>query len=180
KNKYNLNEIDELMSFSEDIGASSCHMLFLVDVGRGKLIGEHQLSKEEYKQAINEIITKEASIRIKPTCAPQYKVEAKFKELETVGGRGCIAGISYCSILPNGDVHICPYTPVKVDSIRDRPFDEIWNTNEVFLSLRDYSNYKGRCGECNYIDICGGCRARAYSATGDWLEEDPYCLLDLH
>ena len=161
------------------ICALSCHMLFLVDVGRGKTIDVTQLDKTEYKDTINKIIKKDLAIKIKPTCAPQYKVEAMFKDIPTVGGRGCIAGISYCSILPNGDVHICPYTPVKVDSIRERDFDDIWKNNEVFLKLRDYTQYKGKCGSCRYIDICGGCRARAFSATGDWLEADPYCLLDV-
>lgn len=176
--KYNLDHIDAVMEYAESAGALSCHMLFLVDVGRGKDIECTQLDKAEYKNAINKIISKKLDIRIKPTCAPQYKVEALLNGILSIGGRGCIAGISYCSILPNGDVHICPYTPVKVDSIRERPFDEIWKYNEVFNSLRDFAQYKGRCGSCSYIDICGGCRARAFSSTGDWLEADPYCLLD--
>lgn len=177
--RYNLGDIDEVMEYAEKVGASSCHMLFLVDVGRGKTIDVTQLDKTEYKDTINKIIEKDLDIRIKPTCAPQYKVEAMFKDIPAVGSRGCIAGISYCSILPNGDVHICPYTPVKVDSIRERDFDDIWQNNEVFLRLRDFSQYKGKCGSCKYIDICGGCRARAFSATGDWLEADPYCILDI-
>lgn len=176
--KYNLDDIDEVMEYAKKVGSLSSHMLFLVDVGRGKKIEATQLNKKEYKDTINKIIEKDIGIRIKPTCAPQYKVEALFKGISAVGGRGCIAGISYCSILPNGDVHICPYTPVKVDSIREKDFDDIWENNDTFLKLRDYNQYKGRCGSCKYIDICGGCRARAFSATGDWLEADPYCLLE--
>ena len=177
--KYNMDDIDAVLEFAESQGAVSCHMLFLVDVGRGKNIEVNQLSKKEYKDRINKILSNNFDLRVKPTCAPQYKVEALLKDIPAVGGRGCIAGISYCSILPKGDVHICPYTPVKVDSIRERSFDEIWQSNEVFKSLRDFSKYKGKCGNCKYIDICGGCRARAFSATGDWLEADPYCLLDV-
>ena len=176
--KFNVNEIDEILKLAESHGAASCHMLFLVDVGRGKNIDSTQLTKEEYKETIHKILQSRSDMRVKPTCAPQYKVEALLKGLPSVGGRGCIAGISYCSVLPNGDVHICPYTPVKVDSIRKRPFDEIWRGNEVFNKLRDFSQYSGKCGECGYIKICGGCRARAFSATGDWLGADPYCLLD--
>ncbi len=176
--RCNLDDLDEVMEYADKIGALSCHMLFLVDVGRGKDIEVTRLSKAEYRKTIHKIIGKDLAIKVKPTCAPQYKVEAMFKDIPTVGSRGCIAGISYCSILPNGDVHICPYTPVKVDSIRARDFNDIWETNEVFLKLRDFTQYKGRCGRCQYIDLCGGCRARAFSATGDWLAEDPYCLLD--
>lgn len=177
--KYNADHIDSILEFAESLKAVSSHMLFLVDVGRGKNIEVTQLSKREYKDTINKILSNKSDMRVKPTCAPQYKVEALFKGIPSIGGRGCIAGISYCSILPNGDVHICPYTPVKVDSIRENSFEEIWRNNEVFNKLRDFSQYKGKCGSCRYIDICGGCRARAFSATGDWLEADPYCLLDV-
>jgi radical SAM protein with 4Fe4S-binding SPASM domain len=178
--KDNLKEIDNIMNFASDFGAVSSHMLFLVEVGRGKNIGYTSLSKAEYKNAINTIIDKnlDFNFRVKPTCAPQYKVEALFKGIDTPGGRGCIAGTSYCSILPNGDVHICPYAPVKVANVREEAFDSIWEHNEVFKKLRDFKNYKGNCGSCRHIDICGGCRARAFNNSGDWLGEDPFCLLE--
>lgn len=177
--KDNLKEIDEIINFASSFGAASCHMLFLVAVGRGKNIGYTSLNRLEYKEAINTILNKnlDFDIRVKPTCAPQHKVEAIIKGIETPGGRGCIAGISYCSILPNGDVHICPYAPVKVANIREEAFDSIWENNEIFKMLRDYKNYKGSCGSCRYINICGGCRARAFNSSGDWLNEDPLCLL---
>lgn len=178
--KNNLKEIDNIMSFASNFGAVSSHMLFLVEVGRGKNIGDTCLDKEQYKKAINTIINKnlELDIRVKPTCAPQYKVEALLKGVESPGGRGCIAGTSYCSILPNGDVHICPYAPVKVASVREDTFDNIWKNNEIFKKLRDFKSYKGSCGSCKHINICGGCRARAFNYSGDWLDEDPFCLLD--
>lgn len=179
--KQNLDEIDGIADFASKLGAVSSHMLFLVDTGRGKEIKETSLDIKEYKKAINKIIDKnlELNIQVKPTCAPQYKVESLLRGIEPVkkATRGCIAGISYCSVLPNGDVHICPYAPVKVANVKEEPFDYIWENNEVFNQLRDYKNYKGKCGHCQYINICGGCRARAFSSTGDWLEEDPYCLL---
>ncbi|WFA09365.1 radical SAM protein [Tissierella sp. Yu-01] len=178
--KNNLNEIEKIADFASELGAVSSHMLFLVDTGRGRDIKEVSLSKTEYKEAINQIIHKdlELNIRVKPTCAPQYKVESLLKGIEPkANSRGCIAGISYCSILPNGDVHICPYAPVKVASVREESFDYIWENNEVFKKLRDYKSYKGKCGHCKYINLCGGCRARAFSSSGDWLEEDPYCLI---
>lgn len=178
--KDNLKEIEDIMGFASDIGASSSHMLFLIEVGRGKDIGYTSLNKGEYKEAINAIIDRnlDLDIRVKPTCAPQYKVEALLKGIDAPGGqRGCIAGISYCSILPNGDVHICPYAPVKVANIREETFDNIWENNETFKKLRDFKNYQGKCGSCRYINICGGCRARAFNYSGDWLDEDPLCLL---
>ena len=180
--KQNLDEIEEIAAFASKLGAASSHMLFLVDTGRGKNIKDSSIDIKEYKTAINRIIDKdlELDILVKPTCAPQYKVESLLRGIKPQQNttRGCIAGISYCSILPNGDVHICPYAPVKVASIREEAFDYIWENNEIFNKLRDFKSYKGQCGQCKYINICGGCRARAYSNTGDWLEEDPYCLLE--
>ena len=88
--KYNLDHIDSVMEYANATGASSCHMLFLVDVGRGKNIEATQLNKKEYKDTINRILDKKIDVRVKPTCAPQYKVEAMFKDIPSVGGRGCI------------------------------------------------------------------------------------------
>lgn len=177
--KENLLEIDSIMNYAADLGAVSSHLLFLVEVGRGKNIGYTSLSKEEYKTAVDTILdkSKNLDIRVKPTCAPQYKVEALMKGIDTLGGRGCIAGTKYCSILPNGDVHICPYAPIKVASVREEAFDSVWNNNEIFKKLRDFKSYKGSCGSCKHINICGGCRARAFNYSGDWLDEDPLCLL---
>jgi radical SAM protein with 4Fe4S-binding SPASM domain len=52
---------------------------------------------------------------------------------------------------------------------------EIWHTSELFESLRAFEKYKGRCGECEYINVCGGCRARADAVLEDYLEEEPFC-----
>jgi len=54
-------------------------------------------------------------------------------------------------------------------------FADIWNNSEVFLALRNFSNLKGKCGICEFRKVCGGCRARAYEATGDFLAEEPLC-----
>jgi radical SAM protein with 4Fe4S-binding SPASM domain len=54
-------------------------------------------------------------------------------------------------------------------------FADIWRTSEVFLKLRDYDNLEGKCGCCEYKRVCGGCRARAYEATGNYLAEEPLC-----
>ena len=69
----------------------------------------------------------------------------------------------------------CGYLEVVAGNIRERGFREIWEESELFLKLRDPDNYKGKCGRCEYRVICGGCRARAFAATGDYLEEEPLC-----
>lgn len=177
--KNNLGELKDIIEYA-DSKSCSCFFFFLVDVGRGKDIYKYALSKEEYKYAIDFILdkSKEVSVELKPTCAPQFMVEAFEKEIPMRYTRGCIAGISYCCVLPNGDVHICPYSPVKAGSVREQNFADIWKNSRVFNSLRDFNNYKGKCHNCKHINLCGGCRARAFSHTSDYLEEDIYCLLE--
>ena len=177
--KKNIGELQDMIDFAES-KSCACFFFFLVNVGRGKEIYDYALNKDEYKYAIDFILSKskEVSVELKPTCAPQFMAEAFNKKIPMRYTRGCIAGISYCCVLPNGDVHICPYSPVKAGSIREQPFDDIWKNSEVFTRLRDFNNYKGKCNNCKHINICGGCRARAFSHTDDYLEEDIYCSLE--
>lgn len=98
-------------------------------------------------------------IELKPTCAPQFMPMAKEMDIPMRYSRGCLAGIAYCCIIPNGDVHICPYLPISTGNIREKSFDKIWKESEIFNKLRDFSKYEGKCGECGSVEICGGCRA---------------------
>ena len=75
-----------------------------------------------------------------------------------------------------GKVKGCGYLDVEAGDIRKESFSEVWVNSPLFSQLRDLSNLKGKCGACEYKGICGGCRARAYEATGDYLEVEPYCI----
>ncbi len=89
--------------------------------------------------------------------------------------RGCLAGTSVCFISNEGAVYPCGYLPVSAGDTRSSSFADIWNDSPVFAQLRDFKSYEGKCGECRYGAICGGCRARAYAATGSFLAEEPFC-----
>jgi MoaA/NifB/PqqE/SkfB family radical SAM enzyme len=52
----------------------------------------------------------------------------------------------------------------------------IYQNSPVFLRVRDYSQIKGKCGVCEFKNICGGSRSRAYAITGDSMRSDPYCV----
>lgn len=177
--KDNKEGILDIIDFSKEIGATSNHPFFLVEVGRGKNLKKEALNSKEYIDMINKILDKqsEIDIELKPTCAPQFMSLAKKRGVNMRFSRGCIAGIGYCCILPNGDVHICPYLPKVVGNVREDSFDRIWRESEIFNELRDFKKYKGRCGSCKDISICGGCRARAYISTGDYLGEDPISIM---
>ena len=89
--------------------------------------------------------------------------------------RGCLAGTSVCFISNEGAVYPCGYLPVSAGDTRVQRFADIWNDSPVFQDLRDPEALGGKCGECRYQALCGGCRARAYAATGSFLAEEPFC-----
>jgi radical SAM protein with 4Fe4S-binding SPASM domain len=69
---------------------------------------------------------------------------------------------------------------VRVGNVREQPFGEIWRDSTVFASLRNPSALKGKCGSCGYRTVCGGCRARAFADTNDFLAADPDCSYAPH
>jgi len=162
-------------------GAGTHQVLFLVPTGRAITMEEESLKERQYEELITRLLLKrkETGFDIKPTCAPQYQRIARQLDipLDKKYSRGCIAGINYCSIIPNGDVWPCPYLPYKVDNILETPFSEIWENNEVFKKLRS-EEYGGFCGRCGFKSVCGGCRARAFFYEKDMLAAEPWCILN--
>ncbi|MFW5908640.1 MAG: SPASM domain-containing protein, partial [Desulfosalsimonas sp.] len=74
-----------------------------------------------------------------------------------------------------GIVQPCGFLDLNCGDVTESSFAKIWRNSKIFKSLRDYDRLKGKCGLCEYKRVCGGCRARAYEATGDWLAEEPLC-----
>ncbi|HSF30865.1 MAG TPA: radical SAM protein [Candidatus Tectomicrobia bacterium] len=116
---------------------------------------------------------------IRAKCAPffrriLYTLDATSPLLQNYAQGSCPAGKAYCRIMPEGDVTPCPYMPVTAGNLRERSFVEIWRQAEVFQQLRD-PHLGGRCGDCEFSRVCGGCRCRAYATYGDYLAEDPAC-----
>ena len=89
--------------------------------------------------------------------------------------RGCLAGTGVCFVSHTGKVYGCGYMPIEAGDLRQADLAEIWQTSEFFAELRDLDALKGKCGRCGYGKVCGGCRARAYGSTGDYLAEEPFC-----
>jgi len=92
--------------------------------------------------------------------------------------RGCLGGSAFCFISHRGQVQPCGYLELDCGRVTERGFAEIWNESAIFQDLRDLGRYKGKCGRCEFIRVCGGCRARAYEATGDYLAEEPFCIYE--
>ena len=90
--------------------------------------------------------------------------------------KGCLAGTGVAFISYQGEVYPCGYLPVLAGSLHTQSLAEIWENAPVFQQLRDTGNLKGKCGCCEFRHVCMGCRARAFAATGDFLDEEPFCV----
>jgi radical SAM protein with 4Fe4S-binding SPASM domain len=90
----------------------------------------------------------------------------------------CFFG-KFVSIAENGDAIPCSFNDVyRFGNVKDKSLKAIWSdlqTSEFFAKVRDKNNIKGKCGVCEYKEICGGCRTAALFYTGDILESDPSC-----
>jgi radical SAM protein with 4Fe4S-binding SPASM domain len=174
KNEADLKSIFDL---AESIGAKAVHSFFLVPTGRGR---EEDLISAERQEELLRFIDQERGARtleIQVTCAPQYARIARSNPGKR-GGGGCLAGKNFAFVSRIGEVYPCGYLPLRAGSIRQKNFIEIWESSPVLLALRK-RELKGKCGECGYSKICGGCRARAYAEDGDFLGPDTLCNLSV-
>lgn len=174
--EMNYAEIPELLAFAREHGAWSFNLYFLVKTGRGQQMND--LSPERTETMLEKLVKWQDEYRpmlVRSKCAPQFKQIAYQKGLGGLESGGCMAGTGYCRITPQGDVTPCPYMDVVAGNLRDQSFAEIWQTSTVMQELRDVKRLKGRCGACEFNELCGGCRCRAHAAFGDYLQEDPAC-----
>jgi radical SAM protein with 4Fe4S-binding SPASM domain len=140
------------------------------------------ITPQQYEQLLTKLArNKSNGIMVRPRCAPTYRRilyqdASNNPRLKTHAGK-CLAGTHYLRITPEGDVTPCPYMPLKVGNVREQSFTDIWEDSVELRGFR-YPKLKGKCGVCEFQSICGGCRARAFSFHGDYLEEDGWCLYE--
>ena len=189
--RRNQREIPATYRLAKEIGAHAWYMFMIVPTGRGQEIMDELISKEDYEEILAwhyRMEKEETDMLVRPTCAPHYyrvrlqkakedgvKIEPRTLSFSTGGGKGCICAQSIAFIDSKGNVQPCSYFPVVAGNVKRQPFREIWYHSELFESLRAFETYKGRCGECEYLNVCGGCRARADAVLEDYLEEEPFC-----
>jgi len=195
--KLNVDYLCELLSLALEVGAVAFHPFMLVPTGRGKGLESVELPPGQYEQTLHWIYDKQVELGdrmfFKPTDVPHYlrvkkQREQQERQVKTEAAtvqnpanaitRGCLAGIGFCFVSHRGKVKGCGYLDVEAGNIRKESFAQIWANSPLFHKLRDLSNLKGKCGTCEYKRICGGCRARAFEATGDYLEAEPYCIYE--
>jgi heme b synthase len=187
--RHNVAVIEDILNLSVRLGAVAHHIFLLVPTGRAKEMVNQEIEAAEYEKLLRWFyrMRDQTPLHLKATCAPHYyrilRQEAKRKgeevKFENYGldavTRGCLGGTSFCFISYEGIVQPCGYLDVNCGDLRRSGFRAVWEGSPVFAKLRTPSAYEGKCGICEYQRFCGGCRARAYEATGDFMGEEPLC-----
>ena len=200
--ELNVGYLDALIDLALELGAVAFHPFLLVETGRGQELAERGLTPERCEEMMLRLrgrqVALEGRLAIKPTDMPQYcRVAAvgarPFDSAQDehalplrgaqagpgmgldVMTRGCLAGREFCFISSRGEVNPCGYLPLACGSVRVSRLGQIWRDSAVLRALRDDGMIKGKCGLCEFKPICGGCRARAFAQTGDWMNPEPLC-----
>ena len=196
--RRNIHDLPAILDLVVATGAVGWHPFMLVPTGRGKLIEGEEVPPAQYEDTLRWLEGVAAAyphLQMKPTCAPHFvRIARQLNEgrlpshhlpgtqpqgqgLHAVT-RGCMAGNGFCFVSHVGEVFGCGFLPVPAGNVRERPFPEIYRSSPFFRELRDYSLLQGKCGACEYRVVCGGCRARALAAYGDYLAEEPFCTYE--
>ncbi|NLX18254.1 MAG: radical SAM protein [Desulfobulbus sp.] len=189
--KRNKEEAPKIYQLVKDLGATAWYMFMIVPTGRGEEIMAELIPADEYEEMLNwhyDMEKEEDELLVRPTCAPQYyriilqrsKAEGeRFKRrslsFSTGGSKGCLAGQLICLIDVDGNVLPCSYFPLSAGNLHTQSFRDIWENSKLMLDMRNFTGYKDNCGRCEYVGVCGGCRARAYAVTGDYMAGEPFC-----
>ena len=185
--RYNVDSLPEIGRLVEGLGAVLWSVFFLVPVGRGRAddaLGPHET--ERVLQWLEEF-SRTSACDVKTTEAPQWRRVLRERRGNAPaptpdrGGRVGRAprpvsdGDGFIFVSHKGEVYPSGFLPLVVGNVRERPLSEIYRSSDVLLALRDRSRLRGKCRICEYREVCGGSRSRAYAVTGDYLESNPYC-----
>ncbi len=195
--KHNVDILDEMVPFIQEVGAVQWSLFFLVPTGRAQV--KNMISAEEHERTFNWLydLSKTAPFDIKSTAAPMYRRVAIERKRAEQGGdnpvtfqgagfqyadglnrptRGVNDGNGFLFISHVGDIQPSGFLPLTAGNVRTDDVIDVYRNSQLFTDLRTPDKIKGRCGICEYRDVCGGQRGRAYGVTGDYLESDPACL----
>jgi heme b synthase len=187
--RVNLEELPAIQNLAVELGAVAHHIFLLVPTGRAKDFREQEIDAEAYERTLHWFYDqrRRVPLQLKATCAPHYQrimreraraagetITVKTHGLDAVS-RGCLGGSSFLFVSHVGQVQPCGYLELDCGNVRQTPLGEIYRNSLLLQNLRNVDCYRGKCGVCEYRKVCGGCRARAFEATGDYLGAEPLC-----
>jgi radical SAM protein with 4Fe4S-binding SPASM domain len=188
-NRRNCSEVDHIAELGHKFNATRVVYHNYIPVGRAEEHLELAPTPQQYEAVLNRIYDLmreyEGKVGVNVYC-PFFARVAKQRGMpdfdywfNNVFLGQCFIGGKYMGLLENGDIRPCGFNEgYRMGNIRDKTMKEIWTemqTSELTHKLRDRRNLKGKCGVCEYREICGGCRTRAEIYTGDLFQSDPAC-----
>ncbi len=188
----NFQQIDAMAELLADQGIAMWSVFFLVPVGRG--VEEQRIKPQQYEEVFERLWhhAQRRPYGVKTTEAPHYRRYvlqqggdplAPPKGAPHGGGRhghraplGVGDGKGVMFVGHVGQIYPAGFLPLTCGQVPDDSVVDIYQNHPTFRALRDPDHFKGRCGVCEYRQVCGGSRARAYAVTGDPLETEPDCV----
>jgi radical SAM protein len=185
-NRFQMCEIADIVAREE---AKLWSVFFLVATGRA--LRSDDLSAREYEEVFQFLydVSKSAPFDIKTTEAQHYRrYVAQCRKAE--GGRtasnmgagdgilrqsGINDGKGFIFISHTGEIFPSGFLPVSAGNVRNDSLTDVYRHSQLFRTLRDTNKLEGKCGACEYRNLCGGSRSRAFALTGNFLAEDPRC-----
>lgn len=177
--KRNYRSLPSLIRLCQNLGVDGLILERFIPLGRGKTFMNEVLEKDQWRELV-EILMEFFSMKVDEDDIPSYQAfQITFDEdgAELLGAP-CIIGRDGLCIMPEGSVFPCRRFPIPIGNLMNESLKEIWESSSLLDQLRKKKNLKGRCGKCE-IEDCRGCRSLALALTGDYLEEDPHCPLNL-
>ncbi len=194
--KHNVDILHEMVPFIQEVNAVQWSVFFLVPTGRAQ--AANMITAEQHEKVFNWLydLSKSAPFDIKSTAAPMYRrVAIQRKRAETDGKpvtfqgagfqyadglnrptKGVNDGNGFLFISHIGEIQPSGFLPITAGNVRQDDVVEVYRHSQLFTDLRAPEKIKGQCGLCEFRDLCGGQRGRAYGLTGDYLESDPACI----
>jgi radical SAM protein with 4Fe4S-binding SPASM domain len=174
--RRNLGRLDEVARIVAERGATMWSVFFLVATGRAAV--EDDLSAEEYEQVFEFLYQTSltAPFQIKTTEAQHYRRYVVQRTKRSPSGAGINDGKGFVFVSHTGNIYPSGFLPVSAGNVRHDSLVEVYRTSPLFLTLRDSNRLGGKCGECEFRNLCGGSRSRAFALSGDFLGADPRCV----
>lgn len=178
-NRLNVDKMAEFTSFIAGTGANRLNISRYVPTGRGTEVLD--LPDDRWNAVIRECADLkrqfDGRLEIVSHLAQQILVDDDVVDMPAF--IGCQAGRGQGCVTANGTVLPCVLLPISMGNIRDAPFRDIWRNSPITHSLQDRASLKGKCSDCQMRSRCGGCRAVAHAKTGDYLQADPRCWIEV-
>ncbi|MBD3185978.1 radical SAM protein [Candidatus Bathyarchaeota archaeon] len=167
----NFDEIDDIISFSKEKNTACFAEIYpMFSEGRAKERNDLLLTDKQFREFDRVRLEKYGtcvtwdSMPFIPESEYWEKIKDKARLAEIT--EGCIAGREYLQLDHAGNVYPCSFLRIHCGNLLTQDLKDIWETNEMLLRFRN-RDVGGKCGGCKHKETCGGCRARAYTETGD-------------